>query len=510
MPLARVYSGTVVGLDPILVEVEVHIEEQGFPAFKIVGLPDKAVDESRERVRSAIKNSGADFPVRRITVNLAPADLPKQGPVFDLAIALGVLSASGQLAADLSGLLVLGELSLDGSLRHTQGILPLAILASQRGFSGILVPKEDAREAAVVSDIAVYPVPSLYSSLLHFLGEASIRPAPDLDFEELLSTHTDFGDDLIDVRGQEQAKRALEVAASGGHNLLFRGPPGSGKTMLARTLPSILPALTVREALEITKIYSVTGNLPRECPLVLTRPFRSPHHTTSRVGLIGGGSTPTPGEISLAHRGVLFLDEFPELPRAVLEALRQPLEDGVVTVSRAAGTLTFPARFILVVAANPCLCGYLGSSVRECTCSPSQIARYQKRVSGPILDRIDLHVEVPAVKVEKLTDSGGNTGESSAVVYQRVQQARVVQEKRFSGTGLTCNAEMRTKDIKRFCQLDDEAKVLLSQAVDRLGLSARAYFRVIKVAQTISDLAGEQSITSSHVGEALSYRSRVE
>jgi len=509
MSLARVFSGTTVGLEPVLVEVEVNIEDQGFPAFKIVGLPDKAVDESKERVRSAIKNSGFEFPISRITVNMAPADLPKQGPVFDLAIALGVLQASDQLDVDLSSFLVLGELSLDGLVRQTNGVLLLASLAKERGFGQVLVPSRNAREASVVDDINVIPLETLSQAVSHLLGIQLLAPFPHQSFEQFEPLSGSFDYDLADVRGQEHAKRALEIAAAGGHNVFLKGPPGSGKTLLARTMPSILPPLIPEESLEITKIYSVIGLLSRGQALVTKRPFRSPHHTASRVGLIGGGSPPRPGEISLAHRGVLFLDEFPELPRATLEALRQPLEDGVVTVSRASGTLSFPARFILVVAANPCPCGYFGSSVKKCTCGSSQISNYQNRISGPILDRIDLHLDVPEVKLEKLTQPDQHMGESSAVVQARVTLARQRQRRRLLDADLICNSDMRTIHIRQFCKVRPEGLKLLKEAVTRFGLSARAYFRIIKVSQTIADLGEQEEILESHIAEALQYRERV-
>lgn len=510
MSLAKVFSATTVGLDPILVEVEVSIEDQGFPAFKIVGLPDKAVDESKERVRSALKNSGYNFPISRITVNLAPADLPKQGPVFDLAIALGILVADGQLVADLSQFLIIGELSLDGIVKHTNGVLALTSLAKLRGFGQLLVPLINSGEASIVKSISVYAVETLVQAVNHISGANLIFPTPVISFDTMSVGSKDiFSCDLSDVRGQEYAKRALEIAAAGGHNVLLKGPPGSGKTMLARTIPSILPPLSADESLEITKIYSITGQLPVGHALLTSRPFRSPHHTISRIGLIGGGSPPRPGEISLSHRGVLFLDEFPELPRSILESLRQPLEDGVVTISRATGTLSFPARFIMVVAANPCPCGYYGSSVKKCTCNQNQILSYQRRISGPILDRIDLHLEVPEVKVEKLTQDGHFSSESSANVQKRVTAARNRQYQRLQGTGLLCNSEMRTPHIRQFCSLEPTALRLLKEAVGNFGLSARAYFRVIKVARTISDLAGIENIGDAQVAEALQYRERI-
>lgn len=504
--LARVFSGATIGLESVSIEVEVDIASQGLPSFTIVGLPDKAVEESKERVRSAIKNSGADFPSRRITVNLAPADLPKEGPGFDLPIALGILIASGQLRADLDKTLVLGELSLDGSLRHTNGILPMAILAKEKKFKEVFLPNVDAKEATVIKGIKIYPINSLLQLFSHLTTEEKIKPQVHLPFEKLKSeVLAEF--DFADIKGQEHVKRALEIAAAGGHNVFMRGVPGAGKTMLARALPGILPGLTEEEALEVTKIYSITGNLPQGESIIKQRPFRAPHHTASRIGLIGGGSNPSPGEISLSHRGVLFLDEFPEFPRHVLEALRQPMEDGIVTISRAAGQVTCPAKFILVAASNPCPCGYLGDPVKNCICLPGRIMQYQKRISGPIIDRIDLHLEVPAVKVEKLTaDSIQHTAESSKDIKKRVQKARDIQTKRFKKTSLKNNAEMQTKDVKQFCELSNECLNLLRQAVVQMNLSARSYYRVIKVARTIADLEGSEKILTNHIAEALQYR----
>ncbi len=503
--LAKILSGAVVGLEAVPVIVEVDIASQGLPSFTIVGLPDKAVEESRERVRAAIKNSGAEFPAKRITVNLAPADLPKIGPAYDLPIALGILIASGQLPPQKSDALYIGELSLDGGLRHTNGILPLAMLAKEKRLTdSVYVPSQDAQEAAMISGVYVYGVVSLLALYHHLTGSVKLAPVQHISFLDL-PVQSGFEFDMADIVGQEQVKRALEIAAAGAHNMFMQGPPGAGKTMLARTLPSILPSLTESEALEVTKIYSVTGNLPAGESMIKFRPFRAPHHTTSRIGLIGGGTHPAPGEISLAHRGVLFLDEFPEFPRHVLEALRQPIEDGVVTISRAVGTVRYPATFMLLAAANPCPCGNFGSETKRCTCVAGLISRYQKRVSGPIIDRIDLHVHVPAVKSEKFTDTFIKS-ESSFVIQKRVEKARLLQLARFAETDRKANADMTTRDVREYCVLSNDVNIFLRQAVSRLGLSARSYYRVIKVARTIADLAGSTNIVLLHIAEALQYR----
>ncbi len=503
--LAKIFSGATLGLNARLIEVEVDIAEQGLPSFTIVGLPDKAVEESKERVRSAIKNSGADFPINRITVNLAPADIPKAGPAYDLPIALGILIASGQISPKVNNALFYGELSLDGSLRHTNGILPMSYLGREKKFERIFVPKVNEEEASVVSDIDVIAVDSLLSLVRFFNGNNNISPSTKISLKNLLvSQEAEF--DFSEIVGQEQTKRALEIAAAGNHNVFMKGSPGSGKTMLSRALPGIMPVMTEDEALEVTKIYSITGNLPEGQSIITKRPFRSPHHTTSRIGLIGGGSNPMPGEISLAHRGVLFLDEFPEFPRNVMESLRQPMEDSVVSISRAKGSVTYPASFLMIAASNPCPCGYFGDPKRACTCLPGTIMRYQKRISGPILDRIDIHIDVPSVETQKLINDSKVKRESSVAIQKRVQKSREIQLKRFAKLRLKSNSEMSTKDVKIFCQLNESCSAIMTAAVSRMNLTARSYFKVVRVARTIADLDNSTEISSSHIAEALQYR----
>ena len=499
--LARVFSCALIGLEGVVLEVEVDTGG-GLPRMVIVGLPDAAVKESCERVASAVKNAGMHYPRRKVTVNLAPASVRKEGPVYDLPIAVGVLIATEQLEQEsVDDAMIIGELSLDGSVRHVRGILPMAALARAQGYKKLFVPTVDAPEAALIPDVDIYPVDTLGTLFQHLCGEISIDPTPTILPEEVpVEVRTDFSE----IKGQEHVKRALEVAAAGGHNVLMVGPPGSGKTLLARALPAILPRMSIDESLDVTRIYSVADQMPPGEPLIRTRPFRAPHHTISHAGLVGGGNWPHPGEISLAHRGVLFLDELPEFGMRVLEVLRQPVEDKVVTISRAQGSLTFPANFMLVGAMNPCPCGYFGDNLKACTCSSLTVTNYQKRISGPLMDRIDIHVHVPRVDYQKLSNL--RMGESSETIQARVEIARQRQLKRFEGTGIMNNADMTVAQIRQFCILDEPSQALMKTAMRQLQLSARAYHRVLKLALSISDLAQSDAITQVHLAEALQYR----
>lgn len=498
---AKVKSQGLYGLNSFDVIVEADISS-GLPRFDVVGLPDAAIKESRERVRASIKNCGLTFPISRITVNIAPADVKKEGAIYDLPILISILKASGQIKSNIDNYSFIGELSLNGEIRAANGVLPMVIGAKESGVDAVFVPSQNAGEGAVIDGIDVLPASNILEILAHFDGEKLIEPVKNtITDDEIISDSLDFAD----VKGQEEAKRALEIAAAGGHNVIMIGPPGTGKSMLAKRIGSILPEMTFEEKIETTKIYSVAGELPKNARLISRRPFRSPHHTVSAQGLTGGGSSPKPGEISLAHNGVMFMDEFPEFDRRAKESLRQPLEDSKVTVTRASGTVTYPSNLMLVAAMNPCPCGYLGHPTRQCTCTDAARKRYRDKISGPLLDRIDIHIEVQPIDYDRL--SGKEKGESSKSIRERVNRARAVQNKRFEGTDISCNAKMSPRATREYCILSEDAEKMLKNSFEAMGLSARAYDKILRIARTVADLDGSELIELPHIAEAIQYRS---
>ena len=498
---AKVKSQGLYGLNSFDVIVEADISS-GLPRFDVVGLPDAAIKESRERVRASIKNCGLTFPISRITVNIAPADVKKEGAIYDLPILISILKASGQIKGNIDNYSFIGELSLNGEIRAANGVLPMVIGAKESGVDAVFVPSQNAGEGAVIDGIDVLPASNILEILAHFDGEKLIESVKNtITDDEIISDSLDFAD----VKGQEEAKRALEIAAAGGHNVIMIGPPGTGKSMLAKRIGSILPEMTFEEKIETTKIYSVAGELPKNARLISRRPFRSPHHTVSAQGLTGGGSSPKPGEISLAHNGVMFMDEFPEFDRRAKESLRQPLEDSKVTVTRASGTVTYPSNLMLVAAMNPCPCGYLGHPTRQCTCTDAARKRYRDKISGPLLDRIDIHIEVQPIDYDRL--SGKEKGESSKSIRERVNRARAVQNKRFEGTDISCNAKMSPRATREYCILSEDAEKMLKNSFEAMGLSARAYDKILRIARTVADLDGSELIELPHIAEAIQYRS---